>query len=157
MGGYGAIKFGLKYPDKFAFAGSMSGALRAARYPTALMLIGWGTIKTSLKTAFGATNSETRRSNDIFEIARQLRPEQKSNLPYFYLDCGTEDFLIADNRDFAALLLEKKIPHEFRQLPGGHNWQYWSKQTAEILQILDRTFTPARPLGAQPLINWGEK
>lgn len=149
MGGYGAIKFGLKYPDKFRFAGSMSGALSAARYPTALMLNSWGLIKTSLKTAFGATESEVRRNNDIFEIVRKLTPEQKSNLPYFYLDCGTEDFLIADNRDFADLLFEKKIPHEFRQLPGAHNWQYWNMQSAEILRILDSALTPQAAISAE--------
>ena len=32
MGGYGALKFGLKYPDKFVFAASISGALDAARH-----------------------------------------------------------------------------------------------------------------------------
>ena len=30
MGGYGSIKFGLKYPEKFALVGSFSGALQAA-------------------------------------------------------------------------------------------------------------------------------
>ena len=30
MGGYGALKFGLKYPEKFVLAGSFSGALGAA-------------------------------------------------------------------------------------------------------------------------------
>ncbi len=30
MGGYGAIKFGLKYPEKFSLVGSFSGALGAA-------------------------------------------------------------------------------------------------------------------------------
>ncbi len=29
MGGYGALKFGIKYPQLFAFAGSLSGALNA--------------------------------------------------------------------------------------------------------------------------------
>ncbi len=32
MGGYGAIKFGLKYPGMFRLAGSFSGALRAAQF-----------------------------------------------------------------------------------------------------------------------------
>src|SRR5712692_4862686 len=32
MGGYGAIKYGLKYPNTFAFAGSMSGAFGVTRY-----------------------------------------------------------------------------------------------------------------------------
>jgi S-formylglutathione hydrolase FrmB len=30
---------------------------------------------------------------------------------------------------------EKKIPHEFRELPGDHSWAYWDKQIPEILKI----------------------
>ena len=33
MGGYGALKFGLKYPEMFSLAGSFSGALGAATFP----------------------------------------------------------------------------------------------------------------------------
>jgi S-formylglutathione hydrolase FrmB len=32
-------------------------------------------------------------------------------------------------------LLEKKIPHEFRQLPGKHDWQYWNAQVEEFLEL----------------------
>src|SRR5205807_8922804 len=31
MGGYASVKFGLKYPQLFAFAGSLSGAFNAAQ------------------------------------------------------------------------------------------------------------------------------
>ncbi|MDQ2922259.1 MAG: hypothetical protein M3R52_11715 [Acidobacteriota bacterium] len=56
-------------------------------------------------------------------------------LPYFNLDCGTEDFLFSDNRDLASLFVELKIPHEYRQLPGNHSWTYWDAQVQEILKI----------------------
>ena len=58
-----------------------------------------------------------------------------AGLPYFYLDCGTEDGLFSSNQQFAALLHEKKIPHEYRELPGDHNWAYWDQQVQEVLKI----------------------
>jgi S-formylglutathione hydrolase FrmB len=130
MGGYGAIKFGLKSPETFVFAGSMSGAFGVTRFTTK---DNW---HASLKT-FGAAESETRLANDLFEIVGKIMPGRVSSLPYFYFDCGTEDVshIFASNRELSALMLEKKIPHEFRQLPGDHSWDYWDRQVQEILKI----------------------
>lgn len=134
MGGYGAIKFGLKYPEMFSVAGSFSGALGAAAWPYE----GSDAIGKSLSVVFGPTGSETRRSNDIFQMVRDLTPEKIKALPFIYLDCGTEDFLFQNNREFVGLLVEKKVPHEYRQLPGGHTWPYWDAQVQEFLRIADR-------------------
>lgn len=134
MGGYGALKFGLKYPATFAFAGSMSGALRPTSW-TEEELKDFKPIRDSLFPIFGPMGSDTRKTNDIHELARSVTAARISSLPYFYLDCGTEDPLLTDNARFAALLQEKKIAHEYRQLPGNHNWQYWDQQVQEVLRI----------------------
>ncbi len=142
MGGYGSIKFGLKYPEMFGLVGSFSGALGAPSWTEkALSLAGIrGAIPQSITSVYGADDSQTRRNNDIFRIARETNAEKIKTLPFIYLDCGTEDFLIQNNRDFAALLLEKKIPHEFRQLPGGHTWSYWEQQIQDFLRLSNRFF-----------------
>jgi S-formylglutathione hydrolase FrmB len=136
MGGYGSLKFGLKHPELFAFAGSMSGALGAASWPPDEKLLAF--VRPSIARVYGpadAPDNETRKANDIFRLVRELTPERTKALPFLYLDCGTEDFLLGGNRDFSALLVEKKVPHEFRQLPGGHAWPYWDKQVQEILRL----------------------
>ena len=133
MGGYGALKFGLKYPATFAFAGSMSGALDAASWPEKDLLA--GAIRDSVPRVFGPDGSETHKANDIFEILRAMTGARLASLPYFYFDCGTEDFVFGSNPPFAALLREKKIAHEYRQLPGNHNWQYWDQQVQEVLKV----------------------
>ena len=134
MGGYGALKFGLKSPGTFIFAGSMSGCPEAASW-TADDLKDLKWIYDSLPPVFGAAESETRKANDLLEIVRGLTAARISALPYFYLDCGTEDFAANSNQKFAELLRQKKIPHEYRQLPGNHNWQYWDQQVREVLKI----------------------
>jgi putative tributyrin esterase len=133
MGGYGSLKFGLKYPDKFAFAASMSGALGAASWHAEDPLPAF--VKPSIARVYGAADSPVRASNDIYKIVREMPAERVASLPYFYLDCGTEDGLLSENRDFAALLVEHKIPHEYRQLPGSHSWPYWDRQVQEVLRL----------------------
>ena len=134
MGGYGSLKFGLKYAEMFSLVGSFSGALGAASYNEKNA----AAIGKSIDAIFGGIDSETRNANDIFKIVKEISTEKVKNLPFLYLDCGTEDFLYQSNRDFANLLQEKKIPHEFRELPGAHNWAFWDLQVQEFLQLSDR-------------------
>ena len=132
MGGYGSLKLALKHPDEFAFAASMSGALQAARF-TEKDGGGWDLVWPSIRRAFGPADSPTREANDLFAIARAARPER--GLPFLYLDCGTEDDFVGQNQAFAALLVEKKIAHEYREVPGGHDWDLWDRQIREVLKL----------------------
>jgi putative tributyrin esterase len=83
----------------------------------------------------GRKKSDVRKANDIYRIIRETTAEDSKNFPFIYLDCGTEDFLLQTNRNYAALLTEKKIPHEYRQLPGKHDWKFWNSQIAEFLRL----------------------
>lgn len=134
MGGYGAIKFGLKYPEMFSLAGSFSGALGATSFTVknAGPSIGGGIDK-----IFGLENSDTRKANDIFALVREATAEKIKGMPYIFQSCGTEDLLIQNNREFLALLNEKKIPHEYRELPGGHTWVFWDDQVREFLDVAE--------------------
>jgi len=136
MGGYGSLKFGLKYPEMFSLVGSFSGALGAASWMEK-DLGGRGVIAETIMSVYGAADSKTRQENDIYKLVREISPEKAKQLPFIYLDCGTEDFLIQSNRDYAALLLEKKIPHEFRQLPGKHDWVFWNSQIKEFFELIE--------------------
>jgi S-formylglutathione hydrolase FrmB len=134
MGGYGAIKFGLKHPEMFAMAASMSGAFGAASW-TEKEHKDPGVIRDSALQTFGPADSPTRAANDVPKLAREVSAKKIAPLPYFYIDCGTEDFLFSDSRELASLFVELKIPHEYRQLPGTHAWSYWDAQVREILKL----------------------
>jgi len=133
MGGYGAIKFGLKSPQTFFFAASMSGAFGVTRFSEKDIPNNW---QDSIKL-FGPVGSETRKANDVFDLIKNLPPARVSFLPYFYFDCGTEDssLIFPYNRELSGLMYETKIPHEYRELPGDHSWGYWDRQVQEILRI----------------------
>jgi len=134
MGGFGALKFGLKSPGIFVFAGSISAALASSWTDDALKK--WPqTLQDSTVTVFGPPGSPTRKANDIFELLRGQSAARVTALPYFYVDCGTEDLTLPDNLQLVELFREKKIPHEYRELPGDHSWQYWDQEVKEVLEI----------------------
>lgn len=134
MGGYGGMKFGLKYPEMFSLAGSFSGALGVASFNEK----NTGAMGKAIDAIYGPEGGETRNANDVFKIVRDLTPERVKSLPFIYQSCGTEDFLIQNNRDFMALLAEKKVKHEYRQHPGVHDWVFWDDQIREFLDVADR-------------------
>ncbi len=138
MGGYGSIKFGLKNPEMFALVGSFSGALGAASFTDKTLGNNWKVLTDSIMSVYGAEDSTTRKQNDIYKLVREMPADKIKTLPFVYLDCGTEDFLINSNRDFVNLLLEKKVKHEFRQLPGAHDWKFWDAQIQEFLELSEK-------------------
>lgn len=149
MGGYGSIKYGLKYPQQFVFVGSMSGALGATRYTEKDRASNWD----AFQKVFGPVDSATRKANDVFELTRGLATARVSSLPYFYFDCGTEDstLIFNANRELSDLFGQKKIAHEYRELPGDHSWAYWDQQVQEVLKVAAQKLripkAVARPFG----------
>jgi len=136
MGGYGALKFGVKHAEQFSFAGSMSGALASASYRRPEDL--GQSFRALLTSIFGAADSRVKIENDLFRLVREASAERRAALPFLYFDCGTEDFLFESNRLFATLLTEQKIPHEYRQLPGAHTPRYWTQQLPEVIEAATR-------------------
>lgn len=139
MGGYGSLKFGLKYPEMFTLVGSFSGAV-AITEVTDKNSEAW--VSKSVMSVYGDAESETRKNNDVFKLVKEMSADEIKNLPFIYLDCGTEDFLIQSNRQFLSILQEKKIPHEYRELPGVHDWKFWDSQVQEFLELSGRFFEP---------------
>ncbi|HEX2998944.1 MAG TPA: alpha/beta hydrolase family protein [Armatimonadota bacterium] len=124
MGGYGAIKLGLKYADRFGSIGAHSSAVAAARRA-------WDKpAELERKRIFGASDNPERAANDPWCLVKKLT---KAQVPALYFDCGTEEFLIQDNREFHAYLEENGIPHTYREFPGVHCWEYWDLHIQDSL------------------------
>ena len=127
MGGYGALKLGLKHPELFALAASTSGALDAASR----------TDDASIMQTFGEAGSPARAENDLPRLAREFPDARRGLLPFLYLDCGDKDPWFDANRDFADILTGRGMAHEYRQVHGEHIWPYWDRQLREILREAD--------------------
>jgi len=145
MGGYGALKFGVKHPDLFAFAASMSGALDAATWTEDDLQGGFVSVWRTIAPVFGPAGNPVHAANDVHKLYRDLPAERVAALPYLYLDCGTEDGLLQSSRSLADILQARKIPHEYRELPGAHTWPYWNHQVVEVLRIAATKLSPPQP------------
>jgi S-formylglutathione hydrolase FrmB len=128
MGGYGAMNIALRRPEVFALAASMSGALDTTR-PSSVFSYGR---EAEVNAWFGPPGSATRRDNDVYRLAAEA---PLANLPYLYLDCGVDDAWFGVNREFAAVLNARGVPHEFHEEPGDHNWAYWERQVRVVLAL----------------------
>lgn len=122
MGGYGAIKNGLKHHDMFASANSHSGALAAARRDY--------NIGSEQSKIFGKDAKDG--PEDPFHIVTST---DHGLLPAMRIDCGTEDFLLGDNRSFRDHLKQLEIPHEYEEFHGGHDWAYWDLHVQEAIRF----------------------
>ncbi|MFG3706216.1 alpha/beta hydrolase [Micromonospora sp. NPDC047670] len=129
MGGYGALKWALRDPGRFAAAASLSGALDVAarhHHPTAPLDAGvWHTV-------FGG---RTVAGSDDDTLAL-LDRAAGADLPALYVACGTEDFLYEDNLTFVAAARERGVPLTVDFSPGAHDWAYWDAKIQDVLAWL---------------------
>ncbi len=124
MGGYGAMKLGLKYPDLFCSIAGHSGAYAVFHGR------GLSDLVPNLERLIGT--NKARLENDPFHLATRLRGQR---VPAIRFDCGTDDFLLDQNRAFAAHLRKLGLPHEYEEFPGGHSWDYWDLHVQEAIQF----------------------
>jgi S-formylglutathione hydrolase FrmB len=129
MGGYAAVKFALRYPAMFAVAGSISGAMN----PTSPEMVRiMPSFEPNLSNVFGPPGSESRRTNDVYELARAADP---ALVPYLYLDIGNRDWTLASDRELISILSERKYRYEYHERPGIHSWEYWDHRVPELLNV----------------------
>ncbi len=124
MGGYGAVRLALRFPDRFRSANSHSGALGFGHRPPS----GDDARAAEFRRILGP--NPAGGPNDLFALAKDVG---KTNLPALRIDCGTEDRLIEDNRLFHTHLVDLGLPHEYEEFPGAHEWGYWDKHVQEAL------------------------
>ncbi|HEX7242477.1 MAG TPA: alpha/beta hydrolase family protein [Longimicrobiaceae bacterium] len=121
MGGYGALKLGLKFPARFSLAGSFSGAPLAAS-------------DTGMAEIFGPVGSASRAANDLLALAREARVPDPS---YFYVDTGSADRLLSSNRDLVRALSARPLAYEYHEVPGTHGWEFWNRRLPVFLALVE--------------------
>ncbi len=116
MGGHGALYNALRNPTVFGAAGSMSGGLDFTPFP-----FEWD-ISHRLGTYL--LNKKRWEEHCVCNMI-DLIPK---DFPLI-IDCGVDDFFINVNRQFHEKLLKAKIPHDYTERQGEHNWEYWANAT----------------------------
>jgi S-formylglutathione hydrolase FrmB len=127
MGGYGAIRNGLKYADRFGSIIALSSALLPYRIANATPDYHDGiTGYAYLRSVFGDLSQLLGSDKDPEALVRQLKSAGKE-IPRIYMACGTEDFLLDTNRLFHEFLLREEVDHVYIEAPGAHTWDFWAR------------------------------
>jgi len=132
MGGYGALKAALTYPDRYCGCAALSGALDITRKNRNYNLKEWQSIfGFDLQSALELEGTK----DDLFHLTAQAA-KAGTPLPSLFLSCGVDDSLVAVNRDYHALLNSLGIQHGYEEHPGAHTWEYWDNHIKVALQFL---------------------
>jgi S-formylglutathione hydrolase FrmB len=130
MGGYGAMKWALRQPERFAAVASFSGALDLAYIQEYDLR---PHIRTLTARVF-AGRTVQHSDEDLFHL---IRTADKGRLPKLTVRCGTEDALMAQNERFVATCQQHGVPVDAEFGPGAHEWGYWDRQIEPWLSRLN--------------------
>ncbi len=142
MGGHGSLIMATKHPEIFAACAPLSAAVFLDDEMKEMPSERWDNL---FEVCFGKTMDGQDRldehyfQNSILEIIEKGDAEKLKSVRY-YIDCGDDDFLIKGNMALHALMIDKKIPHEFRVRDGGHTWTYWRTALPEVLKFVGESF-----------------
>lgn len=131
MGGYGAIRNGLKYSQNFSKIGMISAALITddiVDYTSDSNVL---RSRQFYETVFG--NLDELQGSDMDPKALI---ENCDDIPDIYMACGVGDFLFEKNVDFYEFLMSRDIDCEFVKAEGEHTWEFSDKYIKEFIKTL---------------------
>jgi S-formylglutathione hydrolase FrmB len=141
MGGFGALHYGFKYPDKFAVVSANMPAL----IPHLPNQFSQEWQRRLMSEIYGdPPDQKYYEQNSVFHLARTIPPGKLKGMT-IYFDCGAQDRYHFDvgTEALDELLTSEGVRHESHIYPGGHNWPYVLEHLAASLEA------QSRALGAQ--------
>jgi S-formylglutathione hydrolase FrmB len=129
MGGYGALKWALRQPHRFAAAASLSGAVDLAylqKYDLRPH------IRELTARVFG--DRDVKGGDD--DLMHLVATRDPSTLPRLMLRCGSEDVLVAQNERFVQACQKHGVALDSKFTPGDHEWGYWDREIRTVLDWL---------------------
>jgi S-formylglutathione hydrolase FrmB len=132
MGGHGGLFLGFRHADLFGACGSMSGALDVSRI----------TKNYDVEKRLGDTTINRQQYLD-WSVINVIEKYPKDSLAII-IDCGTEDFIIDMSRRTHTKMLQLKIPHDYTERPGKHDWNYWREALKYQLLFFRDYFTTGK-------------
>lgn len=151
MGGYGALKLAIKYPEEFGKCASFSGAFMIGSRQHLNELSQWSdpgesdiydenyeitkNFQIGYKGSFG--EDFTYREKDDLFLVTERAAESNIKLPEILMTCGTEDFVFNDNLRYCGHLDELDIPYQFYKWNGVHEWSFWDESIRKYISFFD--------------------
>ncbi len=123
MGGYGALKIGLKNPDRYAACAGLSAVadIRA-----------WTKGSGDFMVPIFGSDLTIPDSEDLFSLAEAT--DKLSQKPRVYMGVGTEDFLYQDNVKLREKFESLHFDYTYRESAGTHCWTFWDEYIQYVLK-----------------------
>ncbi|WP_461218991.1 alpha/beta hydrolase [Lapidilactobacillus salsurivasis] len=128
MGGYGAFKMGLTYPERFGAAASLSGRLDIGAT--------WADRAPYFEATFGSQDQFQASQNNLLNL---MANQQVTRLPLLQY-IGAEDHLLESNRTFRAFSRQYLEKLDYREQTGNHNWAFWDTYLPSTLTWLNERY-----------------
>ena len=126
MGGYGALKCGLTFPEQYAGIAAFSAVcdiknsidmkMTSAKPNELHAILGEGCIVPD--------DGNLRKLTDKCSVS-----------PRILMTCGTSDILHKQNIDFKTYLEDKKMDITYREWEGDHTWEFWDASIEMALEF----------------------
>lgn len=128
MGGHGAFFLAFRHISFFGACGSMSGGfdLYASRNKFEIIKRLGDTIR----------YADNWKKYSVLEIVESI---PRDSLAIIF-DCGIADGFYPANRLMHEKMLRLKIPHDYIERPGGHDWPYWGNAVEYQLMYFRKYF-----------------
>lgn len=125
MGGFGALRNGLKYHDTFGYIVALSSALHIDTFPQRTNDASFFIERRDYAEAcFGDLNQLLESDMNPKYLIKALK-EKGVQLPQIFMACGNEDSLLPYNEEFVAYVRKNGVDVTFEVGPGNHEWDFW--------------------------------
>ncbi|RHS39160.1 alpha/beta hydrolase family protein [Collinsella sp. AF08-23] len=135
MGAYGALRAGLKYSENFGAIISLSTAMVADTIESVVNDDIFFLSRPFLEATFGDLSQVPGSDKDPARLAADIvycdRPR-----PRVFMACGSSDPLAYPNRVLADRMRATGLQVEHREMPGGHDWEFWNMALPQALDWL---------------------
>ena len=129
MGGYGALKWALRQPERFAAAASLSGALHLERLRTL-------PARPEDPQLYARVFGEQPVGDTPDDLLWLLREADPATLPALWVGCGTGDLLLDSNVQFVGACNTAGIDVTTSFVEGEHEWGLWDGEIQRVLAWL---------------------
>lgn len=123
MGGYGALKAAMTYPDRYAAAAAFSPVADVRDFGK-----NFPDIQKSVLDLLPDIDSQ-----DLFMLSEKC--SKRSEKPRIYHWCGFDDFMYERNLAFSKHMKALDFDYTYSETAGDHNWSCWDGQAEKAIEF----------------------
>ena len=139
MGGYGALRNGLKYSDMFGHIIAISPAIIMQEFKTATDNPNHvGATRGFYESVFGDLDKAAESDMDLHWLVNKIHNEG-GTFPDIYIACGYNDMLVFESRRLDGHLNALGISHSYEEGYGTHDYEFFNAYLRHALDRLDLT------------------